>query len=116
MLFGGLQIFACEQKKRADLLIVLSDIDGLYTADPRHDPEAKLISEVREISQEIISGAGGGGTALSTGGMATKLTAAGICMKAGTDMVILNGARPVLLYDILEGNSVGTRFIGRENK
>ena len=101
---------------RADLLIVLSDIDGLYTADPRHDPEAKLISEVREISQEIISGAGGGGTALSTGGMATKLTAAGICMKAGTDMVILNGARPVLLYDILEGNSVGTRFIGRENK
>lgn len=98
---------------KADLLIVLSDIDGLYTSDPRHDPNARLISEVREITPEMLSGAGGGGTALSTGGMATKLTAAGICMEAGTDMVILNGSRPALLYDILDGKDIGTRFIGR---
>ena len=58
--------------------------------------------------------AGGGGTALSTGGMATKLTAAGICMEAGTDMYILNGAQPLLIYEVLEGKKVGTRFIGRE--
>ena len=101
---------------KADLLIVLSDIDGLFTADPRHDPDAKLIPEVHEITPEMKSGAGGGGSALSTGGMATKLVAADICMQAGTDMVILNGSRPALLYDVLEGKSIGTRFIGREQK
>ena len=59
------------------------------------------------------AGAGGGGTALSTGGMATKLTAARICMEAGTDMFILNGAKPLLIYEALEGKPVGTKFIGR---
>jgi glutamate 5-kinase len=98
----------------AELLVVLTDIDGLYTGDPRKDPEAKLIPEVREITDEMISGAGGGGTALSTGGMATKLAAARICMDAGTDMVIVNGARPEIMYDVLSGVPAGTRFIGRK--
>ena len=100
----------------ADLLVVLSDIDGLYTADPRHDPNARLIPEVREITPEMKAGAGGGGTALSTGGMTTKLIAAGICMDAGTDMIIVNGSRPEVLYDILDGIPSGTRFIGRNQK
>ncbi len=97
----------------SELLIVLTDIDGLYTADPRTDKDAKLIPEVREITQEMRDSAGGGGTKLSTGGMATKLAAAGICMEAGIDMVIVNGARPEILYDVIEGKPVGTRFIGR---
>ena len=97
----------------SELLIVLTDIDGLYTADPRTDKDAKLIPEVREITQKMRDSAGGGGTKLSTGGMATKLAAAGICMEAGIDMVIVNGARPEILYDVIEGKPVGTRFIGR---
>ena len=100
----------------ADLLVVLSDIDGLYTADPRHDPTARLIPEVQEITPEMKAGAGGGGTALSTGGMTTKLIAAGICMDAGTDMIIVNGSRHEVLYDILDGIPSGTRFIGRNQK
>ncbi|MBQ3275828.1 MAG: glutamate 5-kinase [Oscillospiraceae bacterium] len=100
---------------RAELLIVLTDIDGLYTADPRRDPSAQLIREVTEITPEMLAGAGGGGTALSTGGMATKLAAARICMDAGTDMVIVNGARPAAIYDVLDGKNVGTRFVGRRD-
>ena len=100
---------------RAELLIVLTDIDGLYTSDPRKDADARLIPEVHEITQEMQAGAGGGGSKLSTGGMATKLVAAGICMEAGTDMIIVNGARPEILYDVLDGKPVGTRFIGRNN-
>ena len=100
---------------KADMLMILSDIDGLYTADPRREKTAKLISEVKEITPEMLASAGGGGTALATGGMATKLTAAGICMESGTDMFILNGAKPLLLYEALEGKPVGTKFIGREH-
>ena len=98
----------------ADLLIVLTDIDGLYTADPRKEADACLISEVREITPALLAGAGGGGTALSTGGMATKLSAAKLCMDAGTDMIIVNGEKPGVIYDVLEGKSLGTRFIGRK--
>ncbi len=101
---------------KADLLIVLSDIDGLYTADPRHEAGARLIPEVREITPEMRESAGGGGTALATGGMTTKLIAAEICMEAGTDMVILNGSKPALIYDVLEGRQTGTRFIGRKQE
>ena len=101
---------------KADLLIVLTDIDGLYTADPRHEKNAVLIPEVRTITAEMLASAGGHGTELSTGGMATKLSAAEICMQAGTDMIIVNGARPKVLYDILDGKPVGTRFIGRKRK
>ena len=97
----------------AELLIVLTDIDGLYTADPRRDPAAVLVPEVRELTPEILASAGGGGTALSTGGMATKLTAARICMERGTDMVIVSGAQPEVLYDVRDGRSVGTLFIGK---
>ncbi len=97
----------------ADLLLVLSDIEGLYTADPRRDESARLIPEVREITEQMRESAGGGGSALATGGMSTKLTAAEICMEAGTDMFILNGSKPLLIYEALEGKQVGTKFIGK---
>ncbi len=98
----------------ADVLAVLSDIDGLYTADPRKDSGAELIPEVRELTREILDAAGSKGSELATGGMETKLSAARICMAQGTDMVITNGSRPDALYDIVEGRPVGTRFIGRK--
>lgn len=96
----------------ADLLAILSDIDGLYSANPRLDPDARLIPVVRELTPEILASAEGKGTSLSTGGMATKLHAASICMKAGTDMIIVNGGHPEILYQVIEGEPVGTRFIG----
>jgi glutamate 5-kinase len=98
---------------RADLLVILSDIDGLYSDNPRLDPTAELIPVVTELTSEILASAGEKGSSLATGGMATKLNAASICMKAGTDMIILNGAQPAILYDVIEGKPVGTRFIGR---
>ncbi|MBR6891476.1 MAG: glutamate 5-kinase [Clostridia bacterium] len=98
---------------RADLLVLLTDIDGLYTADPRGDAGAELIPVVRAVTPEIEALAGGNGTTLGTGGMVTKLRAARIAGEAGIDMVIANGARPELIYDIIDGKSVGTRFIGR---
>ena len=94
----------------ADLLVLLTDIDGLYTADPRKNPDAKLISMVSEITPELQEIAGGKGSALGTGGMATKLSAAKICLDAGISTVITNGDNPEKLYDILEGKSVGTLF------
>ena len=97
----------------ADLLILLSDIDGLYTADPREDARAALIPEVREITPELKALAGAPGSPLGTGGMATKLKAAEIAMACGCDMVIANGQRPELLYGIAAGKHTGTRFIGR---
>ena len=96
----------------ADLLILLSDIDGLYTADPRRQPDARLIHTVTAITPQIEALASGNGTSLGTGGMVTKLRAARIANEAGIDMVIANGAEPALIYDILDGRSVGTRFIG----
>ena len=99
---------------RADLLIILTDTDGLYTADPRTDPDARLIPEVWEITPAMRESAGGNGTKLSTGGMVTKLAAAQLCMEAGADMIICNSADPAVLYDILDGKAVGTRFIGRK--
>ncbi len=97
----------------ADILVLLSDIDGLYTADPRKDPTATLIPTVEEITPEILALAGGAGSSLGSGGMATKLKAAQIATGAGIDMVITNGENPEGLYALLEGNSIGTRFIGR---
>ena len=98
----------------ADLLVLLSDIDGLYTADPRSDKSAVLIPEVRELTDEIMSLGGGAGSSLGTGGMETKLRAARIATEAGCDMIIANGADPVILYDITSGKSVGTRFYSKK--
>ena len=97
---------------KADVLIVLSDIDGLYTADPRKDKDAKLISFVSDVNS-VRGFASGAGTARGTGGMETKLNAAEICICAGVEMVIANGKKPQNLYDIVEGKEIGTRF-GRE--
>ena len=94
----------------ADLLVLLSDIDGLYSADPHKDSSAKLLSEVHELDDYILSLGGGVGSALATGGMKTKLAAAKICMENGCDMIIMNGSKPELLYDIADGKPVGTRF------
>ena len=97
----------------ADLLILLTDIDGLYTADPRQDPNARRITVVEEITDEIRALAGGKGSALGTGGMATKLNAASLCAEAGISTVIANGADPNVLYDILKGKQAGTLFKGK---
>ena len=101
------------QSVKADLLVLLSDIDGLYTADPHTDPNAKLIPEINAISEDILALAGGSGTKLGTGGMVTKLQAAKICLSCGCSMVITNGNRPENLYDILDGNQIGTTFRAR---
>ena len=99
---------------KADLLVLLSDIDGLYTADPRKDPEARFIPVVEELTDEIMALGGGRGTALGTGGMATKLGAAKICMDNGINMAIINGAKEQSLYDVIEGKAAGTLFVGRK--
>ena len=98
---------------RADLLVLLSDIEGLYTADPRKDPGATLIPVVEAVTPEIESLAGGVGSGLATGGMATKLRAAKMVNEMGCDMIITNGERPKVLYDIMDGKKVGTRFLGK---
>lgn len=95
---------------RADLLILLSDIDGLYTADPRKDPNAQLLHRITKLDDSVMALAGGCGTNRGTGGMVTKLQAAKICMNCGCDMVIANGNDPSNLYDILDGKDIGTRF------
>ena len=98
----------------ADALIILSDVDGLYTANPQEHPDAKLISEVREVTPEIEALAGGAGTAGGTGGMVTKLAAAKIAMSAGVTMVIARGDRFGAMREVLEGKPVGTVFFARD--
>jgi len=95
----------------ADLLIILSDIDGLYSADPRRDPEAVLIPLVTEIDSKIKKTAAGAGSKLGTGGMATKITAAEISTSKGVKMLIANGKDPHVLVDIMDGYNTGTLFI-----
>lgn len=94
----------------ADLLIILSDIDGFYDSDPSSNPNARLIPVVHEITDELRSLAGGAVSGLGTGGMITKLDAAEIAMNGGIDMVILNGRNPAKLYDLFDGEQVGTLF------
>lgn len=101
---------------KADLLVLLSDIDGLYTADPHTHPEATLIHRVESVTPEIEQLGGGSNSGLGTGGMSAKLTAAKIATGAGVDMVIANGANANVLYDIVDGKDVGTRFVGKNNK
>lgn len=100
------------QSVGAQLLILLSDIDGLYTADPHTDPDAKLLPVVRRVDDEIKKLAGVSSTDQGTGGMVTKLRAAEMCLHCGCEMVIANGKNPAALYDIVEGKPVGTRFVG----
>lgn len=96
---------------KADLLVILSDVNGLYSADPHKDANAKLIERVHGIPEELFSLAGDEGSALGTGGMRTKLHAVEICSKAGCDTVIANGQSPSLLYDVVGGIEGGyTRF------
>ena len=96
---------------KADLLVLLSDIDGLYEEDPHKNPEAKIISVVHEITDSLRECAGGAGTSLGTGGMITKLQAAEITLRAGIPMIIANGDDPEALYHIAAGNYTGTLFI-----
>ena len=99
----------------ADLLVLLSDIEGLYTKDPHKFADAKLIPVVEELTPEILALAEGKGSELGTGGMITKLRAADIATRAGIDMIIANGAEPKILYSIVDGKPFGTRFIGKKD-
>ena len=102
------------QSVKADLLILLSDIDGLYTDDPHKNADAQLISDVYALDDQIMALGGSAGSSLGTGGMATKLRAAQIATDAGCDMVIANGADPEALYSIVDGKAIGTRFHARK--
>lgn len=95
----------------ADLLVILTDIDGVYEENPRLNPAAKMIPHIPAITEEVRALAGGNGTGLGTGGMVTKLSAAQIGLEAGFPTVIMNGSRPEALYDLMDGREVGT-FIG----
>ena len=101
---------------QADLLILLSDIDGLFDGDPRKNPDAKLIDTVEKIDEHIISLGGGSGSNLGTGGMATKLRAAQMATAAGCEMVIANGQSPEVLYDVAAGKRVGIRFLAKRDE
>ena len=94
----------------ADLLIILSDIDGLYDADPRTHENARIIHEVPEFTRSLFSMAGGSGTARGTGGMYTKLQAAEICVRSGIDMIVAKSDEPEILYRLVEGEQLGTLF------
>lgn len=94
----------------ADLLVILSDIDGLYDDNPNTNPDAKLIPVVEKVTDKIKALASGAGSDRGTGGMITKLTAAEIANGAGIDMYILNGADPDIVYSLLDGESIGTLF------
>ena len=100
----------------ADLLIILSDQDGLFTDDPRKNPDARLVEEISYISDELEAMAKGAGTDIGTGGMATKVSAARIANDAGADMVITNGADMNNLRRVLEGEKNGTLFLAHKNE
>jgi glutamate 5-kinase len=94
----------------ADLLIILSDIDGLYSSDPKKDPEARILSEVFEITEEIERSASGSGSSFAKGGMASKIAAAKICRGKGIDTVIINGNNPKNILRVISGTEIGTLF------
>lgn len=98
---------------RAKRLVILSDINGLYDADPRLHPHARLISRIEQVDEQVYALAGGAGSRRGTGGMKTKLRAAELATAGGTDTIITNGKAPEALYDIVKGNSVGTLFVGK---
>ncbi len=98
----------------ADTLIILSDIDGLFDKNPSVYGDAKLIPVVTEVTDALMQTAGDAGTKRGTGGMVTKLIAAKKAMDAGVDMIITNGKEPKVIYDVLEGASIGTKFIAKQ--
>lgn len=100
----------------AELLVLLSDIEGLYSADPRKDASAKIIHKVTRITPEIEQMATGAGSSFGKGGMATKIAAAKLCDKAGIDTIITNGEEPSVIIDLLEGKEVGTLFVSAKNQ
>ena len=98
----------------ADLLVIMSDIDGFFDGDPRSNPDAKLIPVVEKIDDKIRALAGDAVSGLGSGGMITKINAAEIAMEAGFDMAIVNGRNPDILYDLFDGKSVGTVFLANK--
>lgn len=94
----------------ADLLIILTDIDGLYDSDPHQNPAAKRIPRVRVLDDAVLAAGGSKGSEFGTGGMAAKLHAAQICMQQDIPMIIMNGCRPSKIYDLLDGGDIGTLF------
>jgi len=100
----------------ADLLVLLTDLDGYYTEDPRHHEGAQLITEIAEITPEIEASAGGRGSDLATGGMETKIQSAKIAMQAGIPLVIASGMEKGTLAAVLRGESVGTLFVPQEDR
>ena len=98
---------------RAERLVIFSDIDGLYEADPRFNPQAKLIRRIEQIDESLYELAGGAGSRRGTGGMKTKLQAAELATRQGIDVTICNGKRPEALHDIIHGVPTGTLFTGR---
>ncbi len=96
----------------AELVVLLTDIEGLYSSDPRVDAEAELLEHVVELTDQVVSAAGGAGTAVGSGGMATKVEAAKVLMRAGIPMVVCDGRRPGVVVDAAEGKPVGTYFAG----
>jgi len=97
-----------------DLLIILSDVDGMYESDPRKHTDAKLISEITEITDDLERAAGGTTGSLGTGGMTTKITAAKMAAECGIDTVIACGDEPDIIFDIIDGADVGTLFTAPE--
>lgn len=99
---------------KADLLVILSDIDGFYDSNPKENENAKLLEEVEKITEELEECAGGAGTNLGTGGMITKLLAGKIAEKYDVDMVLANGEEPSILKRVIDGENIGTLFIGKK--
>ncbi len=97
----------------ADLLVLMSDIDGLYSSDPKHNPEADIIPVVHEITTELEDLATGTRSGFGTGGMTTKITASRICCNAGIKVVITNGSNPEILWKLLSGKVAGTLFTSK---
>ena len=100
----------------ADLLFILTDIDGLYTADPNKDPSAKMIPLVEKIDEKIESLVSGSSSGLGTGGMVTKIEAARLATASGVTVVIANGSEKNVLVNVAHGKAVGTRFLPVKNK
>jgi glutamate 5-kinase len=98
----------------ADLLIILTDVDGLYDKNPSTNPDAKLLPLVRKITTEMTASAGEKGSAMSKGGMLTKLEAATLALEDNIDTVIIKGENPEILYDLFEGNATCTVFTNQK--